>query len=41
MGSLPPSGAENNAACFGPVATGREERRELEERKEKASAKGF
>jgi len=41
MGSLPPSGAENSAACFGPVATGREKRRELEEKKEKASAKGF
>jgi hypothetical protein len=41
VGSLPPIGAENSAECFGPVATGREKRRELEERKEKASAKGF
>jgi hypothetical protein len=41
VGSLPPTGTENSAECFGPVATGREKRRELEERKEKASAKGF
>ncbi len=40
-GSLPASGAENSAPCFGPVATEREKRRELEEKKEKASAKGF
>jgi hypothetical protein len=31
----------NSAVCFGPVATGREKRKELEERKEKASAKDF
>src|SRR6267143_1023884 len=35
MGSLPPSGATYSAARFGPVATGREKRRELEEKKEK------
>ena len=40
-GSLPPIGAADSAACFGPVATGRGKRKELEERKEKASAKGF
>ncbi len=34
-------GAAYSAECFGPVATGREKRRELEEKKEKASAKGF
>src|SRR6266478_2376624 len=37
-GSLPPIGATCSAECFGPLATGREKRRELEERKEKASA---
>jgi hypothetical protein len=41
MGSLPPIGAETSAECFVPVATGREKTRELEEKKEKASAKGF
>jgi hypothetical protein len=41
VGSLPPIVAKNSAECFGPVATGREKKRELEERKEKASAKGF
>jgi hypothetical protein len=40
-GSLPPFGAAYIAECFGPVATGREKRNELEEKKEKANAKGF
>jgi len=38
-GSLPPIGAADSAECFSPVATGREKRRELKEKKEKASAK--
>jgi hypothetical protein len=33
--------AKKSDACFGPVATGREKRKELEERKEKASVKEF
>jgi len=41
MGSLPPIGAAGSAECFGPVATGREKRRELEKKREKASAKRF
>jgi hypothetical protein len=39
--SLPPIGAKYSAERSGPVATGRGKRRELEERKEKASAKDF
>jgi len=41
LGSLPPIGAAYSAECFGPVATGRGKRKELEEKKEKANAKGF
>jgi hypothetical protein len=41
MGSLPPLGAKYSAERFGPVATGRGKRKELAEKKEKASAKGF
>jgi len=37
MGSLPPSGAENSAACFGPVATGR--RKEKGTRREEGASK--
>ena len=40
-GVAPPIGAAYSAEYFGPVATGRGKRRELEERKEKASAKDF
>ena len=36
MGSLPPSGAENSAACFGPVATRGEKRKDLGKKNEKA-----
>jgi hypothetical protein len=39
--SLPPIVAKNSAECFCPVATEREKKRELEEKKEKTSAKGF
>jgi hypothetical protein len=35
VGSHPPIGATYSAACFGPVATGREKRRELERRRRK------
>jgi hypothetical protein len=41
MGSLPPIGAKYNAECFGPVATGEGKRKQLEEKKEKTSAKEF
>jgi len=41
VGSLPPIGAATSAECFGPVATERGKRKELEKKKEKASAKGF
>ena len=40
-GVAPAPRRTNSAACFGPVAIGREKRKELEERKEKASAKDF
>jgi len=40
-GSLPPLGARYSAERFGPVATGRGKRKELEEKKEKTNAKGF
>jgi hypothetical protein len=36
VGSLPPSGAENSAACFGPVATRGEKRKDLGKKNEKA-----
>jgi len=41
VGSLPPFGAAYSTECFGPVAAGGGKRKELEEKQEKANAKGF